>query len=129
MNRKVKVNFLFRFFHFVITIWKVSHVIKVIVHNFFTNFIFINVNNVMVFFFVCNEFSITGVSCKFHSFGYQCFVFISITIQTRLGNLCHKSIKGSIRYIFDNGVNVCDDKSGTKYDFNKGVESLIFLPK
>ena len=111
MNRKVEVNFLFHFFHFVITVRKFSHVIKVIVHNFFANFIFVNVNNVKVLFFVCNEFSVTGVSYKFHGFGYPCFVFISITIQTCLGNLCHKSIKGSIRYIFDKGVNVCDDKS------------------
>ena len=36
---------------------------------------------------------------------------IAETIQTCLGNLCHKTIKGSIRNIFDNSVNVGDDKS------------------
>ena len=82
-----------------------------VVHNFCSNFGLINLNNVMMLFFVRNQFTVTGISNMFHDFGDKCFVFITITIQTCLSDLRHETIEGSIRYIFNDCVDMCDDKS------------------
>ena len=66
---------------------------------------------------------------KFHDFGDQCFVFVTITIQTYLSNLCHETIEGSIRYMYIDDVTVqiqVTTSPCSKYHFNNGAESLIF---
>ena len=87
------------------------------VHDFGSNFSLVDIYDVMMLFSIGNNFTVTGVFDKFHSFNDECFVFITITIQTCLSNLRHKTIEGSIRYIFDDSVDMSDDKS-VFYNYN-----------
>ena len=76
-----------------------------------------DVHNVVMFFFICNQFSITGVSNEFDGFSNQCFIVITISIQSCLCDLCHKTVESCIRNIFDDSVDMCDDKTMIKIPF------------
>ena len=129
MNRKVEVNSSFSFFYFVIDVREFSKAVKMLVHEFLTNFGLININNVMMFFLVCNQFAITRIYIKFHGVGDQCLVFVTIPIKPGFRYLCHETVESCIRDILDDSVDMCTDKTMIQISFNNNIERPIFLPK